>query len=333
MSITCEILGAPGRDNALYVRVDSGQAVTRLLFDCGEGCLSMVPIADLLQTDHLFLSHLHMDHISGFDSFFRHVFNRDSRPNHIWGPVGTTAILHHRFQGFLWNLHADMTGTWYVHDVSESTVSTSRFELHDAFTSRSDEGCCSREHVLVDQGQCTIAAHVMNHGTPSLAYVVREHARTNIDTSRLAELGLQPGPWMKQLKDTAAGTSSVMINGVSHSIATLRDSLVSETPGDSLAYLTDFLLDEAATTYLADVLQGCGTMVCEAQYRNSDRELSLKNFHMTTGTVGELARQADVGRLLLLHLSQRYSPHEWREMLTEVQAVFPRASYAETWQI
>jgi len=39
MSITYQICGNPLR-NALIVTVDSGQAVNRLLFDCGEAALT-----------------------------------------------------------------------------------------------------------------------------------------------------------------------------------------------------------------------------------------------------------------------------------------------------
>jgi len=148
MSIAFEILGSPGRDNALLVRVDSGQSITRLLFDCGDGCLNAAPYSEILSTDHLFLSHLHIDHVGGFDYFFRCLFNRESKPNHVWGPIGTTDIVHHRFQGFLWNLHSEMSGTWRVHDVSQDEVSTSRFELCEAFTTKHDEGNCERNVIL-----------------------------------------------------------------------------------------------------------------------------------------------------------------------------------------
>ncbi|MBS0201986.1 MAG: ribonuclease Z [Planctomycetes bacterium] len=333
MSITFEILGSPGRDNALLVRVDSGQSVTRLLFDCGDGCLNTVSFAEILATDHLFLSHLHMDHVGGFDYLFRCLFNRDTRPNHIWGPIGTTEIIHHRFQGFLWNLHAGMSGTWLVHDVSHTDVSTSRFELCEAFAIKHDEGTSERNAQLVDLGTCTVDVHVMNHGTPSLAYVVREKARSNVDTSQLAVLGLRPGPWLKQLKDNADRSDDVVIDGVPHSMATLRESLVTETPGDSIAYLTDFILDEAAVSYLSKTLQNCGTVVCEAQYRNADRELALRNFHMTTGPVAELARQSDINRLVLFHLSDRYTSKEWSEMLAEARAIFPNTAFPEAWHI
>lgn len=111
MSISFRILGKAGRDNALFVQVDSGQAVERLLFDCGDGCVSELPFADIQAIDHLFFSHLHMDHVGGFDSFFRCTFNRETKPNRIWGPPDTARILQHRFQGFLWNLHGEMSGT------------------------------------------------------------------------------------------------------------------------------------------------------------------------------------------------------------------------------
>ncbi len=47
MSIRFRILGAAGKDNALLVQVDSGQAVETLLFDCGEGCLFEMGLADI----------------------------------------------------------------------------------------------------------------------------------------------------------------------------------------------------------------------------------------------------------------------------------------------
>ncbi len=104
MTLSFQVLGDPGHDNALIVTIDTGQSITRLLFDCGENCVSRLPFSEVQSIDHLFFSHLHMDHVAGFDSFFRCVYGRTERPNHIWGPAGTGKIMHHRFQGFLWNL-------------------------------------------------------------------------------------------------------------------------------------------------------------------------------------------------------------------------------------
>ena len=53
MAIDWKILGAPGADNALLVTVDSGQSYDRLLFDCGEGCLSSLSVDALSTTKPL----------------------------------------------------------------------------------------------------------------------------------------------------------------------------------------------------------------------------------------------------------------------------------------
>src|SRR6056297_3257867 len=53
MSIEWKILGNPGADNALFVTVDSGQAVDHLLFDCGEGCLNALRPGQIKSIDHL----------------------------------------------------------------------------------------------------------------------------------------------------------------------------------------------------------------------------------------------------------------------------------------
>lgn len=51
MSIHHNILGKPGRDNVLYLKIDSGQSNTNLLFDCGDDCLNELSIKDIQNID------------------------------------------------------------------------------------------------------------------------------------------------------------------------------------------------------------------------------------------------------------------------------------------
>jgi ribonuclease Z len=333
MSITFQVLGTAGRDNALLVQIDSGQAVERLLFDCGDGCLTELSFAEAQSIDHLFFSHLHMDHVAGFDTFFRCNFSRDTKPNRIWGPPETARIVQHRFQGFLWNLHEEMSAAWLVSDIHPTQIRTSRFELREAFAVAHEGETQPYERVALEGAGFTVEAITMDHRTPTMAYIVREKARRNIDTSRLASLGLRPGPWLKQLKESTGGSASLVIDGVAHNADDLREKLLVETPGDSIAYLTDFLLDEAAIERLAEALQGCRTMVCEGQYRHADIDLARKNFHMTTVLSATLAQRANVAELVLFHLSDRYQPAEWLEMLEEARQIFPKAHYPAQWKL
>jgi ribonuclease Z len=333
MSLTYRVLGTPERDNALLVQIDTGQSIERLLFDCGDRCVSELSFADIQAIDHLFFSHLHMDHIGGFDSFFRCNYGRDAKPNRIWGPPLTARILQHRFQGFLWNLHEQMNATWRVSEVHPEAIHTTRYELREAFAVAHDEGSGPYQGVICDEGGYTVEAFAMDHKTTTLAYLVREKARRNIDTARMASMGLKPGPWLKQLKDSASGTGSVVIGGVTHSMEELRKALLVETPGDSIAYLTDFLLDESAMERLSSPLRGCRTIVCEGQYRHSDHELARKNHHMTTVLSATLARRADAGELVLFHLSDRYDRETWVTMLREARQMFPNTRYAPEWNL
>ncbi|MES2570926.1 MAG: MBL fold metallo-hydrolase [Verrucomicrobiota bacterium] len=333
MSLTFRILGVAGGDNALLVQIDSGHAVERLLFDCGEGCVSELPFADIQAIDHLFFSHFHMDHVGGFDAFFRSNFNRANKPNRIWGPPESGRILQHRFQGFLWNLHEEMSATWRVVDIYPGQLRTARFELREAFAILHEEGMQPYERILWENAHYSIEAVTMDHRTPTLAYIVREKARRNIDTSRMASLGLRPGPWLKQLKESSTGPGEVTIAGRTYSFEELRGELITETPGESVAYLTDFLLDEPAMDELAKTLSGCETIICEGQYRHADLELARRHFHMTTVLSATLAQRAQVGELVLFHLSSRYRPAEWREMLEEARRIFPKTRYPEQWQL
>ncbi|MBV9788931.1 MAG: ribonuclease Z [Chloroflexi bacterium] len=352
MSIVYQVLGKAGHDNALFVWVTSGQAIHRLLFDCGENCVAEVPYTDVLAIDHLFFSHLHMDHIGGFDTFFRSVFNRTSRRNAVWGPPGTSRIMHHRFRGFLWNLNADQPGQWFVHDIYPDYIDRFRYDVSEAFErahiagrephrlpchgmpqgypARSTQRGFGRQ--LLDEATFTVEALHMEHAGPSLAYLIREKPRFNVDRAKLAELGLQPGPWLERVKVRRADEASLLeLDGATYELAALRETLLVEKPGESLAYLTDFILDQAALEQLVPALHGYQTLICESQYCHADALLAQRNFHMTAVQAAELARQAQVERLILFHISDRYDRREWLALLDEARAIFPNTTFPQHW--
>lgn len=171
----------------------------------------------------------------------------------------------------------------------------------------------------------------MDHLTPSLAYVVREKPRSNIDVSELQTLGLRPGPWLKQLKEATPALEFIEVNGVSHSVSSLRQSVLTVTPGDSVAYLTDFLMDESALSRLAETLRGCKIIVCESQYCRTDQELAQRNYHMTCTLAAEAAKRVGAEELVLFHLSDRYTPDVWAGMLRDAQHIFPSTRFPDAW--
>jgi ribonuclease Z len=330
MAIRFKVLGSAGRDNALHVEVDSGQAIHRLLFDCGEGCLAGLAQAEVQAIDHLFFSHYHMDHVAGFDGYFRTNFDREGRSNRIWGPPGSGRILQHRFQSYLWNLHEGLNATWRVSDIEPEEVRTWRYELPEAFEVGHDEAAVVRDGALVlDEDDFTVEALTMDHRTPCMAYRVTEKTRWNIDPAGIAALGLRPGAWLKELKDPALLPDEAVLHG--WRAGELREKLLVPTPGDSVAYLTDFLMDDEALERLSGWLAGCGALVCESQYRAADLDLALRNYHMTAVQGAALAARIGADDLVLIHVSARYTRDEWAGLLEEARSVFPAARFPEGW--
>lgn len=338
MAIEWQVLGQAGADNALFITVDSGQSRESLLFDCGEGCLRDLRPSAVQSVAHLFFSHFHMDHVSGFDTFFRHNYNRSDASVQVWGPPGTIDLMWHRFNGFIWNLHNNQSGEWVVREISGNRVETARFFTREAFATihRQAEQVLESPVVYRTNGW-HLETMLLPHGSiRSLACRIVESPKKNIDPGVMQSLGLIPGPWLKDLTDdTVPDSAAIEMSERSFTFGEIRRQLLLTTPGESLAYLTDFRIEPDTREWrdLVEWLAGTTTLVCECQYRASDSALAIQNAHMTTDLVGRLAAEAGVGRLVLQHLSRRYTGEEWLVMRDEAKAAFPRTELPPEWSL
>lgn len=327
--LQAQVLGRPAEDNALWVTAGSGQGLTRLLLDCGAATLTTVPFAELHAVDHLLFSHLHMDHVGGFDDFFRATFDRTSQENHVWGPPGTAQILSHRFQGYWWNFAPGLRGTWLVHDVSADDVQSVRFEAHEAFAVMHRAGSCGHQGTIIQTPEVRVEVVTLRHHGPSLGFILREPERLVVDREALSGSGLRPGPWLAQLKNGVSG--EIEIQGALLDATELRARLLRREAGDSLAYFTDFLLDDPELRRLSAALRGVHRLYAEAQYAPEDAALAQRHHHTTVDQVARLAVAARVEHLTLLHLSRRYPPDRWEELLDAARQLFAPATFPDGW--
>jgi ribonuclease Z len=332
MSIEYRVLGLPGRDNALFVRLSTGQTMHRFLFDCGQGCVDALERAEVQAIDHLLFSHFHLDHISGFDAFFRATYFRTSQPNVVWGPPEATEVMHARFHGFTWNLQEGMEVHWHIHAIHPGSIERTYADLGEGFARLHVNRSLPFDGTLLNEPAFTLEAVPLDHGIPSIGYVLREKPRLNIDADALNSLGLEPGPWLQVIKrPPSADEPPLKVGERTFEPKELREKLLIETPGDSIAYLTDFLLTHETKERLVPVLRGCTTLVCESTYRQDDADLADRNLHLTSKQTAELARDAEVQRLVLIHVSDRYTPDEWLALLEEAQGIFPATSFPDPW--
>ena len=334
MSIEYSVLGDPGWDNGLFVRINSGTGIYRMLFDCGENILKNIDQRTIKSIDHLFFSHLHIDHIAGFDYFLRRNYDRDKKPVHVYGPEGTAEIIQHRLRGFKWNLVKGVPGLWYVTDIMENRCSTFLFKTTEGYSVKHRAGERAYEGILLDNSDFSVRTLLLDHSIPSAAYFVKEKPSFNIKKESLEALGLTPGPWLEMVRDLRVATDTeVMVDGKHYTIESLRHKLLERTEGESIGYLTDFRYNKETQSRIKKVFTGCNTIVCESQYLADEKDFAEKNYHLTAGQAAQLAKAAGAKKLILFHISDRYRIKDYTLLLNEAREIFPDTFFPSEWKI
>lgn len=318
-------IGDPG------VYVEALHLPETILLDCGD--LSTLTPRHLLRLGVVAVSHAHMDHWAGFDRLLRLLIGRDKRLPVI-GPEGFTQRLFHRLQAYTWNL-ADRIPADLVFEVTEVTAAAAwpraRLRLHGGFQIEALPPLpAAGNSIVLQQGPLRLRAAVLDHGTPCLGFSVEEAMHLNVWRTRLEERRLPTGPWLATLKAAVAAgkpddhpvpvyaRASEAPNAPMLPLGDLRD-LVSVTPGQRLAYLTDFADTEANRAAAIALARGADILFIEAPFAAADADLALDRRHLTTRAAGEIARAAGVRRTEPFHFSPRYEGQEAR-LLAEVAA-------------
>lgn len=315
-------------DPAVYV--EALHLPGAVLFDCGD--LSILSARHLLRVEAVCVSHAHMDHWSDVDRLLRLLIGRD-KLLHVTGPVGFAERVFHRLQSYTWNL-ADRIPADLVLHVTEiaakgPALSRSRLRLHGGFRPESLDGPTHMtDDVVLRLGPLRIRAAALDHGTSSIGYVLEEDVHLNVWRTRLEERGLPLGPWLQGLKAAVAegrpddhpvpvfARAGEAASAPVQPLGALRD-LVGITPGQRVAYLTDFADTPANRTAAVALAAGADILFIEAPFAAADAALALDRRHLTTRAAGEIARAAGARRVEPFHFSPRYMGEDAR-LLAEV---------------
>ncbi|MFC3050491.1 MBL fold metallo-hydrolase [Kordiimonas pumila] len=132
-----------------------------LLFDCGRGCttrLAEVDPALIPKVNHLFVTHLHSDHIVGIDDLWLNGWVQGrTAPLAIWGPEGTTEMMHNMAKTFQYDINKRY----------EDGVPATRSGLDDAFADITHNG------TVYDNGGLRVIAFEVDHSTVKPAWGYR----------------------------------------------------------------------------------------------------------------------------------------------------------------
>jgi ribonuclease Z len=253
----------------------------RVLFDCGEGTQrQLVRSVGLVDLDSVFLTHYHADHWLGLPGMLKSFALRErERPLALYGPVGLERLL----------------GAMSV------AIGRLPYALQVRELERWEE---------VELGGYVVAAVPVVHGElAAVGYSIVEDERPGEFNPTVAqELGVTPGADFGRLQ---RGES---VNGVSPDqvLGPPRDGRKIVISGDTIP--CEAL---AVAAHRADVLVHEATFDHELVQSRPPRGGPVT--HSTARQAAELARDAEVQMLALVHISSRYSGGELRD---EARAVF-----------
>jgi ribonuclease Z len=326
------LLNGISGDPAVFV--EALHAPGAVLFDCGD--IAALSARHLLRVELVCVSHAHMDHWSDVDRLLRPLIGRAKTLRFV-GPPGFARQLHHRLASYTWNLVDRITADLVLEatEVHPDRLLRARLRLHAGFAAEAlPDAAPEPDGTVLRLGALRLRAALLDHGTPSLGFALEEEAHLNILGSRLAERGLPTGAWLSELKATiAAGLPDA------HPVAiftrpadaagapvlplgVLRD-LVAETPGQRVAYLTDFADTPANRAAAIALAERADTLFIEAPFLAADAAHAVARMHLTTNAAGAIARAAGARRVVPFHLSPRHLGAE-AQWIAEIEAAFGR---------
>ena len=294
-----------------------------LLFDLGDGLRLPARIAH--QVSDVFITHAHIDHISGFLALLRSRIGERSVCR-LYGPPDLAANIECLIGGIHW----DRIGTrGPVFDVFElHGTRLQKYRLQAGGTGRDLRGEETiNEGVLLQEAAFNVRAVTLDHRTPVLAFAYEPAQQFNVRKERLLERQLTPGPWLSALKECLyAGDVEARIalpDGGWQRVDRLAEDLIVANPGNKLVYATDFADTSDNRRKLRALARRAHTLFCESTFLQQESEQAHRTGHLTTRACGEIANEARVEHLIPFHFSRRYEEQPWR-IYQEIATVCPR---------
>ena len=262
-----------------------------LLFECGEGTQrQMMRYGVTFALNEVFFTHFHGDHYLGIIGLVRTLgLQGRTEPMRLVGPRGAAKLL----------------GQALALGVERAVFPVEIVEVEPG--------------EVIPRAGYELRVFAVEHGGGAVGYALVEGERLGrFNPDRARELGVPEGPLWGKLQ---RGQTVTLPDGREVTAETIVGA---PRPGRKLVYSGD-TRPCAATIEAA---QGADLLVHEATFGEEEKDRAKDTAHATAREAAEVARMAGVRRLVLTHLSARYS-RDPATLLDEARGVFAETVVAK----
>ena len=257
-----------------------------LLLDCGEGAQLAWRKTGLnwQKITHIFLTHAHGDHVFGLPGFIS-----------TMGLMGRTAPLF---------VHGPSTLQTYVEFTMAHFCANIDYDVHFEAVDTTQHQC------IFEDRSMEVWSLPLKHRLPCCGYLIREKAGLPHIRREMIDFYGIPNWAINNIKAGQDWTTPDGDTGPNSRLTTPPD------PVRSYAYCSDTM----PVAEMAEWLQGVDLLYHEATYADAEAEMAERYGHSTARQAADVAKAANVGRLMLGHFSARYEDEE--VLLKEAKEVF-----------
>jgi ribonuclease Z len=263
------------------------------LIDCGEGTQNQLLRYKIRPSrlKYIFITHLHGDHYFGLIGLIS-TLNMHRRTEDLWvfGPKGLAEII---------TIQLKYSDAWL------------NFKLHFIETDT------KKSYQLYENEHITVTTIPLIHRVECCGFLFREKPQKYkiAKETMPSDLTIEQIKRLKEGKNVMNEDGSVKYN--------FKDYTKPSVKSKSFAFCSDTLFHEP----IVDIIKNVDVLYHEATFLSDLEIRAFQTNHSTAKQAGQIARKANVGKLLIGHFSSRYK--DLSPLLEEVKNEFPNSALAE----
>ena len=267
------------------------------MIDCGEGTqLQMRKLGARMGKLHsIFISHLHGDHVFGLPGLISSL-----------GLLGRTAEL---------TIYAHQEIEQFLNPILNFFCKTLSYKVNLILLRRKGF------NLIYENKSICIYSFPLKHRIATSGFLFKEKEKKKHIKREMIDFYNIP---IREINDIKSGSDFTTHEG---EIIPNERLTTPADPQRTYAYCSDTVYDESVVSYI----KGVDVLYHEATFAESELARATKTGHSTARQAAEIAKLAEVKKLVIGHFSSRYT--NLNPLLEEAQAVFPNTELAKEGKI